>query len=355
MRVQAAPDLAGLLARALVDDPPATAREPGAVRAGYDAALDGIRDASRTAREYIAALESSERERTGIRGLRVGYNRVFGYYIEVSHAQAGAVPADYVRKQTLTGAERYITPEMKEQEAVVLNAQHDALAREQEVLRDLCDQVTASAEPLLSTAEALGDLDALAALAETASALGWVRPEVSAGLELRINGGRHAVVEAALPAGSFVANDVELDPNGQQVVVLTGPNMAGKSTYLRQVALIVLLAQCGSFVPADRARIGLADRVFTRVGAHDDLSSGMSTFMVEMTEAANILNHAGRSSLVILDEVGRGTSTYDGISIAQALVEHIHDRVGCRTLFATHYHELTALADHLPRVCNQRV
>ena len=355
VRVQAAPDLAGLLARALVDDPPATAREPGAVRAGYDAALDGIRDASRTAREYIAALESSEQERTGIRGLRVGYNRVFGYYIEVSHAQAGAVPADYVRKQTLTGAERYITPEMKEQEAVVLNAQHDALAREQEVLRDLCDQVAASAEPLLSTAEALGDLDALAALAETASALGWVRPEVSAGLELRINGGRHAVVEAALPAGSFVANDVELDPNGQQVVVLTGPNMAGKSTYLRQVALIVLLAQCGSFVPADRARIGLADRVFTRVGAHDDLSSGMSTFMVEMTEAANILNHAGRSSLVILDEVGRGTSTYDGISIAQALVEHIHDRVGCRTLFATHYHELTALADHLPRVCNQRV
>ena len=355
VRVQAAPDLAGLLARALVDDPPATAREPGAVRAGYDAALDGIRDASRTAREYIAALESSERERTGIRGLRVGYNRVFGYYIEVSHAQAGAVPADYVRKQTLTGAERYITPEMKEQEAVVLNAQHDALAREQEVLRDLCDQVAASAEPLLSTAEALGDLDALAALAETASALGWVRPEVSAGLELRINGGRHAVVEAALPAGSFVANDVELDPDGQQVVVLTGPNMAGKSTYLRQVALIVLLAQCGSFVPADRARIGLADRVFTRVGAHDDLSSGMSTFMVEMTEAANILNHAGRSSLVILDEVGRGTSTYDGISIAQALVEHIHDRVGCRTLFATHYHELTALADHLPRVCNQRV
>jgi len=355
VRVQAAPDLAALLARALVDDPPATAREPGAVRAGYDAALDGIRDASRTAREYIAALESSERERTGIRGLRVGYNRVFGYYIEVSHAQAGAVPADYVRKQTLTGAERYITPEMKEQEAVVLNAQHDALAREQEVLRDLCDQVAASAEPLLSTAEALGDLDALAALAETASALGWVRPEVSAGLELRINGGRHAVVEAALPAGSFVANDVELDPNGQQVVVLTGPNMAGKSTYLRQVALIVLLAQCGSFVPADRARIGLADRVFTRVGAHDDLSSGMSTFMVEMTEAANILNHAGRSSLVILDEVGRGTSTYDGISIAQALVEHIHDRVGCRTLFATHYHELTALADHLPRVCNQRV
>ncbi|HEX6348673.1 MAG TPA: DNA mismatch repair protein MutS [Candidatus Dormibacteraeota bacterium] len=354
-RLQPAPVLTAELARALVEDPPASAREPGAVRAGFDAALDSIRDASRTAREYIAALEARERERTGIRGLRVGYNRVFGYYIEVGHAHAGSVPADYVRKQTLTGAERYITPEMKEQEAVVLNAQHDALAREQEVLSGLCERVAAIAGPLLATAEALGDLDALAALAETASALDWVRPEVSAGLELRISGGRHPVVEASLPAGSFVANDVELDPDGQQVIVLTGPNMAGKSTYLRQVALIVLLAQCGSFVPADQARIGLADRVFTRVGAHDDLSSGMSTFMVEMTESANILNHATRASLVVLDEVGRGTSTYDGISIAQALVEHIHDRVGCRTLFATHYHELTALADRLPRVCNQRV
>ena len=354
-RLEGAPALAAELNRALVDDPPAAAREVGAVRPGYDAALDGIREASRSAREWIAALEATERERTGIKGLRVGYNRVFGYYIEVGHAHAGGVPADYVRKQTLTGAERYLTPEMKEREAVVLNAQHDALAREQEVLRALCEQVAAVAGPLLSTAEALGELDALAALAETASALAWTRPEVTAGLNLRIAGGRHPVVEASLPAGSFVGNDVELDPEGQQVIVLTGPNMAGKSTYLRQVALIVLLAQCGSFVPADQAVIGLADRVFTRVGAHDDLSSGMSTFMVEMTESANILNHATRASLVVLDEVGRGTSTYDGISIAQALVEYIHDRVGCRTLFATHYHELTALADRLPRVCNQRV
>ena len=354
-RLEGAPALAAELNRALVDDPPAAAREVGAVRPGYDAALDGIREASRSAREWIAALEATERQRTGIKGLRVGYNRVFGYYIEVGHAHAGGVPADYVRKQTLTGAERYLTPEMKEREAVVLNAQHDALAREQEVLRALCEQVAAVAGPLLSTAEALGELDALAALAETASALAWTRPEVTAGLNLRIAGGRHPVVEASLPAGSFVGNDVELDPEGQQVIVLTGPNMAGKSTYLRQVALIVLLAQCGSFVPADQAVIGLADRVFTRVGAHDDLSSGMSTFMVEMTESANILNHATRASLVVLDEVGRGTSTYDGISIAQALVEYIHDRVGCRTLFATHYHELTALADRLPRVCNQRV
>ena len=354
-RLEGAPALAAELNRALVDDPPAAAREVGAVRPGYDAALDGIREASRSAREWIAALEATERQRTGIKGLRVGYNRVFGYYIEVGHAHAGGVPADYVRKQTLTGAERYLTPEMKEREAVVLNAQHDALAREQEVLRALCEQVAAVAGPLLSTAEALGELDALAALAETASALAWTRPEVTAGLNLRIAGGRHPVVEASLPAGSFVGNDVELDPEGQQVIVLTGPNMAGKSTYLRQMALIVLLAQCGSFVPADEAVIGLADRVFTRVGAHDDLSSGMSTFMVEMTESANILNHATRASLVVLDEVGRGTSTYDGISIAQALVEHIHDRVGCRTLFATHYHELTALADRLPRVCNQRV
>ena len=354
-RLEGAPALAAELASALVDNPPTTLREPGAVRASYDAALDGIREASRAAREWIAALEASERERTGIKSLRVGYNRVFGYYIEINHAHAGAVPGDYVRKQTLTGAERYVTPGMKEREAVVLNAQHDALAREQEVLRELCEQVAAAAPQLLATAEALGDLDALAALAETASALAWSRPELSAGLRLNIVGGRHPVVEASLPANTFVANDVDLDPDAQQVIVLTGPNMAGKSTYLRQVALIVLLAQCGSFVPAERAAIGLADRVFTRVGAHDDLSSGMSTFMVEMTETANILNHATRASLVVFDEVGRGTSTYDGVSIAQAVVEHIHDRVGCRTLFATHYHELTALADRLPRVCNQRV
>jgi DNA mismatch repair protein MutS len=267
------------------------------------------------------------------------------------------VPPEYIRKQTLTGAERYITPEMKEREAIVLSAQQDTVAREQEIVRLLCDSVASQASELLAAAQAAAELDAVRSLAEAAADLGWVRPEVTQDLRLEVAGGRHPVVEAALPPGSFVPNDLLLDPDGEQVVVLTGPNMAGKSTYLRQAALIVLLAQCGSFVPASAALVGMADRIFTRVGAHDDLAAGMSTFMVEMTETANILNHATRSSLVVFDEVGRGTSTYDGVSIAQAVVEHIHDspRLGCRTLFATHYHELTALAERLPRVRNQRV
>jgi len=332
-------------------------REGGAIRAGYDAELDRIQEASRAAREWISGLELAERERTGIRNLKVGYNRVFGYYIEVGHASQALVPGDYVRKQTLTGAERYLTPELKEREAIVLNALQDRAARELEVLRELQGRVAAAVPVLLACAEAIGELDALASLAEAGRDQRWVRPEVTAGLRLMIEAGRHPMVEAAVGFERFVANDTVLDPDGEQVVVLTGPNMAGKSTYLRQVALIVLLAQCGSMVPAARASIGLADRIFTRVGAHDDLAAGMSTFMVEMTETANILNHATRSSLVVLDEVGRGTSTYDGVSIAQAVVEHIHDssRLGCRTLFATHYHELTALADRLARVRNERV
>jgi DNA mismatch repair protein MutS len=351
------PELAGELARALVEDPPAMMREGGAIRAGYDGELDGVQEASRSAREWISGLEAAERERTGIRTLKVGYNRVFGYYIEVSHANQSLVPADYIRKQTLTGAERYLTPELKEREAVVLNAQQDRVARELEILRELQGRVAAAAPGLLACAEAVGELDALASLAEAGVDLRWVRPEVTAGLRLLVEGGRHPMVEASVGFDRFVANDTLLDPDDGQVVVLTGPNMAGKSTYLRQVALIVLLAQCGSLVPAAAASIGVADRIFTRVGAHDDLAAGMSTFMVEMTETANILNHATRASLVVLDEVGRGTSTYDGVSIAQAVVEHLHDspRLGCRTLFATHYHELTALADRLPRVRNERV
>jgi len=351
------PGLAEELARALVEDPPAVMREGGAVRPGYDAELDGIQEASRSAREWIAGLEQAERERTGIRSLRVGYNRVFGYYIEVSHANQGLIPGDYIRKQTLTGAERYLTPELKEREAVVLNAQQDRAAREVEVLRQLQRHVADAAPGLLACAEAIGEVDALASLAEAGVDQRWVRPEVTAGLRLVIEGGRHPMVEASVGFDRFVANDTVLDPGGEQIVVLTGPNMAGKSTYLRQVALIVLLAQCGSLVPAGAASIGVADRIFTRVGAHDDLAAGMSTFMVEMTETANILNHATRASLVVLDEVGRGTSTYDGVSIAQAVVEHLHDspRLGCRTLFATHYHELTALADRLARVRNERV
>jgi DNA mismatch repair protein MutS len=351
------PTVADELRRALVEDPPAHMRDGGAVRAEYDAELDGIQEASRAAREWIAGLEAAERERTVIKSLRVGYNRVFGYYIEVSHANQSSVPDEYIRKQTLTGAERYITPELKEREAVVLNARQDRVARELEVVKLLARLIARAAPGLLATADAVGDLDTLASLAEAAAEGAWTRPEVSTGRRLAIVAGRHPVVEQAVGAGNFVPNDTLLDPDHEQIVVLTGPNMAGKSTYLRQVALIVLLAQCGSFVPARAASIGIADRVFTRVGAHDDLGAGMSTFMVEMAETANILNHATGASLVVLDEVGRGTSTYDGVSIAQAVVEFMHDspRLGCRTLFATHYHELTALADHLPRVRNERV
>ncbi|MGA8921966.1 MAG: DNA mismatch repair protein MutS, partial [Candidatus Dormiibacterota bacterium] len=356
-QLSSAPELAVQLAAALVEDPPATMRDGGAIRPGYDADLDGISEASRSAREWISRLEAIERRRTGIRTLKVGFNKVFGYYIEVSHANTAQLPAEYVRKQTLTGAERYLTPELKEKEAVVLSAQERTAARELEILRALGEAVAQSASILRSTAQAIGMADAVLSLSIAAAEHGWSRPEVSAGLRLSITKGRHPLVEQGLPAGVFVANDLELDPDGEQIIILTGPNMAGKSTYLRQAAVIVLLAQCGSFVPAERAVVGLADRIFTRVGAHDDISAGMSTFMVEMTETAYILNHATRASLVILDEVGRGTSTYDGLSIAQAVVEHIHDspRLGFRTLFATHYHELTALAERLPRVRNQRV
>jgi DNA mismatch repair protein MutS len=345
-----------VLSRALVDAPPTT-RDGSAIRRGYDPELDGIADASHAAREWIANLEAVERARTGIRSLRVGFNKVFGYYVEISNANAGGVPPDYQRKQTLTGAERYITPELKEKEATVLSAQDRMAAREAEILKSLCDHVAEAAPEMRVTAQAIGAIDAFVSLAATAADLGWKRPEVNAGLRLEIVAGRHPIVEHSLPAGVFVANDVALDPEDAQIVILTGPNMAGKSTYLRMCALVVLLAQTGSFVPAERAVVGLADRVFTRVGAHDDIAAGMSTFMVEMTETAYILNHATRASLVILDEVGRGTSTYDGVSIAQAVVEHLHEspRLGCRTIFATHYHELTALAERLPRVRNERV
>lgn len=355
--ISAAPELADELRRGLVEDPPALIRGGGAIRAGYDGELDGIVEASKSARDWIAALEASERARSGIRSLKVGFNKVFGYYIEVSNANSTALPSDYIRKQTLTGAERYLTPELKEKEAVVLTAQERIVAREHEILGLLGSRVAEAAATLRTGAQAIGAVDALLSLAIAAADLDWRRPEVNAGLRLSITGGRHPLVESSLPAGVFVSNDLEIDPDAVQISILTGPNMAGKSTYLRQAAVIVLLAQCGSFVPADRAVVGLVDRIFTRVGAHDDITAGMSTFMVEMTETAYILNHATRASLVILDEVGRGTSTYDGVSIAQSVLEHLHEspRLGCRTLFATHYHELTALAESLPRVRNQRV
>ncbi|HEY2705832.1 MAG TPA: DNA mismatch repair protein MutS [Candidatus Dormibacteraeota bacterium] len=349
--------LAGRLAEVLVDDPPAHAREGGAVRPGADAELDSLLAAGEGARVYIAGLEEEERRRTGIRSLRVSYNRIFGYYLEIPNAHRDAVPADYVRKQTLVGAERYITPALKEQETVVLGVRERAVARELEVLEACTALVASHAGALLAAAGCVAELDVTRAFAEISDELGWTRPTVDASTVLEVEAGRHPLVEHSLPAGAFVANDCVLDGGAAPIVILTGPNMAGKSTYLRQVALITLLAQVGCFVPARRARIGVCDRIFTRVGAHDDLAAGLSTFMVEMTETAAILNTATPRSLVILDEIGRGTSTYDGMSIAQAVVEHLAEapQLRCRTLFATHYHELTALAGQLPRVRNARV
>ncbi len=340
----------------LAEDPPAGRAEGGAIRPGADAELDALRAAGADARTYLTMLEETERSRTGIRGLRVGYNRVFGYYIEVPSSQQSHAPPEYVRKQTLAAAERYVTAELKEHENVVLNARERAVAREGELLAALCAAVADQAAQLMTAATALATLDALQSLARVAGEDGWVRPAVDASEVVDVEAGRHPLVARALGPGRFVANDCSLDA-AERIVVLTGPNMAGKSTYLRQVAVIVLLAQIGSFVPAARARIGLCDRIFTRLGAHDDLSGGMSTFMVEMSETAAILRQATRRSLVILDEIGRGTSTYDGLSIAQAVIEHLHDapHLDCRTVFATHYHELTALASTLARVRNARL
>jgi DNA mismatch repair protein MutS len=355
-RCTAPPTVLERLGVLLVEDPPPDAHDGGSIRPGADEELDSLHAASGDARSFIEGLEQRERQRTGIRSLRVGYNRVFGYYIEVPNAHRDAAPSDYMRKQTLVGAERYITPELKEQETIVMHARERSVAREIELLRDACALVAEHAPALLGAAAALGMLDVTQSLAQAAVECNWTRPELDDSPVIDIEDGRHPLVEHALGAGRFVPNDCSLDA-AARILVLTGPNMAGKSTYLRQVATIVLMAQVGSFVPAQRARLGLCDRIFTRVGAHDDLSGGMSTFMVEMAETAAILRQATGRSLVILDEIGRGTSTYDGLSIAQAVVEHLHEspRLNCRTLFATHYHELTGVAEHLPRVHNARV
>ena len=358
----APPGLAERLCATLVDEPPASVRDGGAVRPGADAVLDDLIASGAQARAYIGGLEQAERSRTGIRALRVGYNRVFGYYLEVPNAQRDAVPDDYARKQTLVGAERYVTQRLREQEAIVLAARERAVRRELEVVDELIGAVAAQAPALMAAAGEVAQLDVAQSLAECAEERGWARPGVDTSTRLEIEAGRHPLVEAALRSGAFVPNDTALGGRDEaagapQVLLLTGPNMAGKSTYLRQVALIVLLAQVGSFVPARCAHVGVCDRIFTRVGAQDDLAAGLSTFMVEMTETAAILNQASPRSLVVLDEIGRGTSTYDGMSIAQAVIEHLHDaaHLGCRTLFATHYHELTALAAQLPRLRNARV
>jgi DNA mismatch repair protein MutS len=345
-----------LLESALADDPPATMQNVGVIRPGFSAELDGVVERSRHARDWIANLESIERERTRIKSLKVGYNKVFGYYIEVTHANTGMIPEEYIRKQTLVNAERYITPEMKEYETLVLNAEERIREIEGRLFKEVCARLESSTEKLLGTARALAELDVLAALAEAAALGGYVRPEVVEEDVLEIHDGRHPVVELFLSGERFVPNDV-LFEEGERVRIITGPNMSGKSTLIRQVALTVMMAQIGSFVPASSARLGLVDRIFTRIGAQDEIHAGQSTFMVEMVETANILHHATPSSLLVLDEIGRGTSTYDGVSIAWAVVEYIHNhpRLRAKTLFATHYHELTQLAELLPGVRNYNV
>jgi DNA mismatch repair protein MutS len=345
-----------LLQNSIDADPPATLQNTGIIRPGYSAELDGVIEASKHARDWIANLESVERERTGIRTLKVGYNKVFGYYIEISRGAADKAPDNYIRKQTLVNAERFITPEMKEYETLVLNAEERIREIELRLFKEICAELSKSATKLLETARALAELDVLAALAESAALGGYTRPEVQEGSGLDIRAGRHPVVEGSLRGERYVPNEVIFE-NGEIVRVITGPNMSGKSTYLRQAALIVLMAQMGSFVPAASAKIGLVDRIFTRIGAQDEIHAGQSTFMVEMIEAANILHHATARSLLILDEIGRGTSTYDGVSIAWAVIEYIHNHphLRAKTLFATHYHELTQLADLLPGVRNYNV
>ena len=346
-----------LVRQSISDDPPLSVGDGNVIRKGFSPDLDEVRGASRNAQDYIARLEQKERERTGIKSLKVGYNRVFGYYIEISNSNLAQAPEDYVRRQTLVGGERFITPEMKEYESLILNAQDRIGEIEGALFRQVCQQVAGHAEQILSTARAIANIDVFASLAEVASRFGYVRPVLDEGDAVTIKRGRHPVVERMLPAGDFVANDAALASGGEQLIILTGPNMAGKSTYIRQVAVIVLMAQIGSFVPADSARVGVCDRIFTRVGLQDDLAMGQSTFMVEMVETAAILNHATPRSLIVLDEIGRGTSTYDGLAIARAVAEHLHNnpRLGCKTLFATHYHELTQLADVLPRAFNYNV
>ena len=346
-----------LVRQSISDDPPLSVGDGNVIRKGFSPDLDEVRGASRNAQDYIARLEQKERERTGIKSLKVGYNRVFGYYIEISNSNLAQAPEDYVRRQTLVGGERFITPEMKEYESLILNAQDRIGEIEGALFRQICQQVAGHAEQILSTARAIANIDVFASLAEVASRFGYVRPVLDEGDAVTIKQGRHPVVERMLPAGDFVANDAALASGGEQLIILTGPNMAGKSTYIRQVAVIVLMAQIGSFVPADSARVGVCDRIFTRVGLQDDLAMGQSTFMVEMVETAAILNHATPRSLIVLDEIGRGTSTYDGLAIARAVAEHLHNnpRLGCKTLFATHYHELTQLADILPRAFNYNV
>ena len=338
------PELSSLLGSALVDEPPPTIREGGMIRSGYDPALDELRNASTEGKAWIAALQEREIVRTGIKSLKVRFNAVFGYFIEVTTANLGSVPGDYTRKQTTAGGERFVTPELKEMEGKILGSEERARALEIEIFQRLRTAVLDQVTSLQESAASAGALDALGSLAETARLFGYTRPVVDHSTSLEIRDGRHPVLDQRTGGEAFVPNDTDLDASGLRMGIITGPNMAGKSTYLRQVGLLTVMAQMGSWIPAASARIGVADRIFTRVGASDDLSKGHSTFMVEMNETANILHNATARSLVLLDEIGRGTATFDGLSIAWSVAEHLHDVTGCRAFFATHYHELPDLA-----------
>jgi DNA mismatch repair protein MutS len=352
-------DLHEMISWTIVDEPPVSLADGGVIREGVDQELDELRELSRSGRQALAAIEERERERTGIASLKVRFNSVFGYYIEVTKANTKAVPADYERKQTLVNAERFTTPELKEYETKILTAQERSGEIERRLFAELRRQLLNAAGRMRETARRVAEIDMLACFAHLAALRRWVRPEVEASGRLEFVGARHPVVERRLEesgAGRFVPNSVYLDAEvGPSVLLITGPNMGGKSTYLRQAALLVVMAQCGCFVPAERMQLGLVDRIYTRIGASDNVARGRSTFMVEMTETAAILNTATARSLVLLDEMGRGTATYDGLSLAWATVEYLHDRIGARTLFATHYHELTLLAERLERLKNLRV
>ncbi len=346
-------DIITLIENAIVDEPPLSTAEGGVIRPGFNSELDQIKLASQEGQQWIAQMEQRERRRSGISNLKVGYNKVSGYYIEVTNSNLNRVPADYIRKQTLSNGERYITPDLKEYETLILNAQDRSGKLEGELFAQLrADIAIHASEPILDTAHALAEIDVYLSLAEVAARHNYCRPQLNEGDTIHIVAGRHPVVEQAQAETPFIPNDTQLANHDAQILIITGPNMAGKSTYLRQVALITLMAQIGSYVPAEAASIGLVDRIFTRIGAQDDLATGQSTFMVEMVETANILHHATPRSLVILDEIGRGTSTYDGLAIARAIIEYLHNnkRCGARTLFATHYHELVEVAQMLPRI-----
>ena len=350
-------EAANIIAQAISDEAGTLGSQAVSIRQGFSAELDDLRVTSLNAKNYVAGLERQERIRSGINTLKVGYNKIFGYFLEVSNSHLGKVPNEYIRRQTLVNAERFITPELKEYESLILNAGERLAELENTLFREVCKKVSDKGEEILKTATAVAQVDVFYSLAEVASRHSYVRPILTEDGAMAVHGGRHPVVERVIPSGTFVPNDITLGGDGASLLMLTGPNMAGKSTFIRQVALISLMAQIGCFVPAEFARLSLVDRIFTRVGLQDDLATGQSTFMVEMVETAAILHHATPKSLVILDEIGRGTSTYDGLAIARAVAEylHSHPRLGCKTLFATHYHELTTLAEYLPKVINYNV